>query len=335
MRPFQYQRAAGVREAIAKAEGCQTCSFLAGGTTVIDLVKLDVEKPEMLIDVGRLPMDTILRDEEGGLIIGANVRNSDLAWHSDVQRDYKALSEALLSGASPQLRNRATTAGNLMQRTRCPYFRDNYSPCNKREPGSDCAALAGYNRSHAVLGGSDSCIATHPSDMCVALAAFEATIRVEGPNGSRSIPFADFHLLPGDTPHLEHALEQGELITAVTLPPKRAGTASTYLKSRDRASYEFALASAAVSFGIEEGCIVEPKIALGGVATKPWRCYEAEKNLEGQVASLSVYEKAAEVALAEAEVFECNAFKVPLARNLLARALSEVEGRLARQSEVI
>lgn len=331
MREFEYERAEGIEDAIASASARSGSSYLAGGTTLVDLVKLDVQRPSKLIDVCRLPMDTIRQGEDGGLVVGANVRNSDLAWHATVRSDYQALSEALLSGASPQLRNMATTAGNIMQRTRCPYFRDNYSPCNKRAPASGCAARGGYNRSHGILGGSESCIATHPSDMCVALAALEASIVAKGENEARTIPFGDFHLLPGDTPQLEHALEPDELITAITLPPASEGSASAYLKSRDRDSFEFALASAAVSFALEDGRIAKPRVALGGVATKPWRAFRAETYLAGRSPNGEIYWKAAEEALAGAVTLEGNAFKRPLARNLLVRTFELVEERLEKK----
>ena len=248
METFSYVKAPSVDKALASASQAK---FIAGGTTLVDLMKLSVETPKTLVDINLLPLDKIEKLPNGGLRIGAMVRNSDLAWNADVQKSYAVLSEALLSGASPQLRNMATTGGNLLQRTRCAYFREPSAGtpggygCNKRTPGTGCAALEGFNRTHAVLGTSDHCIATHPSDMCVAMAALEAVIHVEGPKGKRTIAFADFHKLPGDTPHIENALEPGELITYVDLPKPVEGAKSTYLKLRDRASYEFALASAA------------------------------------------------------------------------------------------
>ncbi len=253
--------------------------FIAGGTTLLDLMKLEVETPARLLDVNRLPLDKIEELPSGGLKIGATVRNSDLAHHPRVQRDYAVLSQAILAGASAQLRNMATTAGNLLQRTRCMYFRDAAMPCNKREPGSGCPAIIGANRTLAILGTSEHCIATHPSDMCVAMAALEATIHVDGLKGSRAIPIGEFHLLPGNTPHRETVLEPGDLITHVTLPPPRSGSRQVYLKLRDRASYEFALASAAVVLNIADGHVTSVRVALGGVGTKPWRSPEAEAAL--------------------------------------------------------
>jgi xanthine dehydrogenase YagS FAD-binding subunit len=263
---------------------------------------------------------------DGGIRIGANVRNSDLAYHDHIRTHYPVLSEALLSGASPQLRNMATVGGNIMQRTRCPYFRDGHSPCNKRDPGSGCAAMDGFNRSNAVLGVSDHCIAAHPSDMCVALAILDATVRTQGPNGERAIPFADFHLLPGKTPERETVLEHGELITAVDLPAARCAARSHYLKVRDRASYEFALASAAVALEVADGVIRTARIALGGVATKPWRATNAEKALVGQKPTAETFAAAGESAVKGAVPRHFNAFKVALARRVVARALETVAG---------
>ena len=252
MKTFEFSRPADPAAAIAAAARAKTAQqgadvrFLAGGTTLIDLMKLNVETPARVVDINRLPLDMIEATPEGGLKIGATVRNSELAYHQMVQRDYAVLSQALLSGASAQIRNMATTAGNLLQRTRCMYFRDTAMPCNKREPGTGCSAITGINRTLAILGTSEHCIATNPSDMCVALAALEATIHVQGPKGTRAIAIGDFHLLPGNTPQRETELEPGELITHVTLPPPLAGSKQVYLKLRDRSSYEFALASAAV-----------------------------------------------------------------------------------------
>jgi xanthine dehydrogenase YagS FAD-binding subunit len=277
MKTFNYVKAASIDKALGAANGAK---FIAGGTTLVDLMKLNVETPSGLVDINILPLDKIEPLPNGGLRIGAMVRNSDLAWNADVQRNYAVLSQAILSGASPQLRNMATTGGNLLQRTRCMYFREPSAGtpggygCNKRTPGTGCAALEGFHRTHAVLGTSDQCIATHPSDMCVAMAALEATILVEGPKGKRTIPFADFHKLPGATPHIENALEPGELITYVDLPKPMEGAKSVYLKLRDRASYEFALASAAVVAKVEGGHIRYVRMAMGvgtnpGARTKP------------------------------------------------------------------
>ena len=324
MQTFNYLKATGIDKALA---GAGSGKFIAGGTTLVDLMKLNVEQPSALVDINTLPLNKIEKLPTGGLRIGALVRNSDLAWNDDVKTSYAVLSQALLSGASPQLRNMATTGGNLLQRTRCAYFREpgagtpgGYG-CNKRTPGTGCAALDGFNRSHAVLGTSDHCIATHPSDMCVAMAALEAVIHVEGPKGKRSIPFPDFHKLPGDTPHIENALEPGELVTSVDLPRPVEGSRSVYLKLRDRASYEFALASAAVVAKVEGGHIRYVRVAMGGVGTKPWRSHEAEAALTGKPANAATFRAAAEAALAGAKTRTDNAFKVELAKRCLTRTL--------------
>jgi xanthine dehydrogenase YagS FAD-binding subunit len=296
--------------------------FIAGGTNMVDYMRLGVLRPAAVVDISRLPLTTI-DDVGGGLKIGALVRNSDLAVHPLVQQRYPVLAEALLSGASPQIRNMATTGGNLMQRTRCPYFRDtHYTHCNKRSPGSGCAAIGGFTRSHAILGGSDHCIATNPSDMNVALAALDASIHVRGPSGQRAIAIGDFHTLPGEHPEVETTLKPGELITYVTLPPVTGK--QHYLKVRDRASFAFALASAAVVLEIEGGAIKTARVALGGVATKPWRSKEAEALLAGQKPSPEVFRKAADAALASAKPQPGNAFKIDLAKRTLVRALTEV-----------
>jgi len=325
MTPFDYARADGPAAAVKQVSGAAGAAFLAGGTNLLDLMKLYVERHDRLVDVGRLPMDKI-EEVDGGVRIGANVRNSDLAYHELIRARYPVLSEALLSGASPQLRNMATVGGNLMQRTRCPYFRDGHSSCNKRDPGSGCAALDGFNRSNAVLGVSDRCIAAHPSDMCVALAILDATVRTQGPKGERAIPFADFHLPPGDTPDRETVLEHGELITAVDLPTAPWVAKSHYLKVRDRASYEFALASAAVALDVADGVIRAVRIALGGVATKPWRATNAEKVLLGQKPTAEAFAAAGEAALKGAVPRQFNGFKVALGRRVVARALGTVAG---------
>jgi xanthine dehydrogenase YagS FAD-binding subunit len=299
----------------------RTCGSFAGGTTLVDLMKLNVETPARLIDINRLPLDKVEATPDGGLKIGATVRNSDLAHQPTVLRDYPVLSQALLAGASAQLRNMATTSGNLLQRTRCMYFRDTAMPCNKREPGTGCPAITGSNRTLAVLGTSDNCIATNPSDMCVAMAALEATIHVQGPKGSRAIPFGDFYLLPGSTPNRETVLEPGDLITHVTLPPPRSGSKQVYLKLRDRASYEFALASAAVVITIAGGNVTQARIALGGVGTKPWRSHEAEAALVGKPANAANFRKAAEAAMRGAKPQSENGFKIELAKRCLTHTL--------------
>ncbi len=324
METFSYVKAPSIDKALASA---QQAKFIAGGTTLVDLMKLNVETPKTLVDINLLPLDKIEKLPDGGLRIGALVRNSDLAWNADVQKSYAVLSEALLSGASPQLRNMATTGGNLLQRTRCMYFREPSAGtpggygCNKRTPGSGCAAMDGFNRMHAVLGTSEHCIATHPSDMCVAMAALEAVIHVEGPKGKRTIAFADFHRLPGDTPQIENALEPGELVIYVDLPKPVEGAKSTYLKLRDRASYEFALASAAIIVRVDGGHIRYIRVAMGGVGTKPWRSHEAEAALMGKAANATTFKAAAEAALAKAKPQKDNAFKVELAKRCLVRSL--------------
>jgi xanthine dehydrogenase YagS FAD-binding subunit len=327
MHTFKFVRPPDSQAAIAMASRAKTAQqgadvrFVAGGTTLLDLMKLNVETPSRLLDINRLPLGKIEATADGGLAIGATVRNSDLAHYPAVQRDYPVLSQAILAGASAQIRNMATTAGNLLQRTRCVYFRDTAMPCNKREPGTGCSAITGSNRMLAVLGTSDQCIATNPSDMCVAISALEATVHVQGPKGKRAIAFSDFHLLPGNTPNRETVLESGDLITHVTLPPPVAGSKQVYLKLRDRASYEFALASAAVVLTVMGGKVTRARIALGGVGTKPWRSPEAEAALVGQTAEGASFRKAAEAAMNGAKPQSENGFKIELAKRCLAHAL--------------
>ena len=327
MHAFDFMRPGDAEAAIRAAAQTKTAQqgadvrFLAGGTTLLDLMKLNVETPARVVDINRLPFAKVEATPDGGLRIGATVRNSDLAYHPTVRRDYLVLSEAILAGASAQLRNMATTAGNLLQRTRCMYFRDIAMPCNKREPGSGCPAIGGSNRTLAVLGTSESCIATNPSDMNVALAALEATVHVQGTKGTRAVPIGEFHLLPGQTPERETVLEPGDLITHVTLPPPVAGSKQTYLKLRDRASYEFALASAAVVLTVASGRVTRARVALGGVGTKPWRSPEAETALVGQPAEAASFRRAAEAALRDARPQSENAFKIELAKRCLAHAL--------------
>src|SRR5262245_30928073 len=319
MHTFELDRPANADAAVASAAQARTAQqgadvrFIAGGTTLLDLMKLNVEAPGRLLDINRLPLGKIEATPEGGLSIGATVRNSDLAHDATVQRNYAVLSQAILAGASAQIRNMATTAGNLLQRTRCVYFRDTAMPCNKREPGTGCAAIKGANRMLAVLGTSDQCIATNPSDMCVAMAALEATVHVQGPKGKRAIAFGDFHLLPGDTPNRETVLESGDLITHVTLPPPVSGSKQVYLKLRDRASYEFALASAAVVLTVAGGNVTRARIAFGGVGTKPWRSPEAEAALVGQTADAASFGRAGEAAMRGARPQSENGFKIELA----------------------
>jgi len=327
MHTFEFIRPADSRAAVATAAQAKTAQqgadvrFVGGGTTLLDLMKLNVETPARVLDINRLPLDKIEVLRDGGLKIGATVRNSDLAHHATVQQDYAVLSQALLAGASAQLRNMATTAGNLLQRTRCMYFRDTAMPCNKREPGTGCPAITGANRTLAVLGTSENCIATNPSDMCVAMAALEATIHIQGSKGTRAIPIGDFHLLPGSTPNRETVLEPGDLITHVTLPPPLAGSKQVYLKLRDRASYEFALASAAIVITVAGGKVTRARVALGGVGTKPWRSPEAESALVGKPADAANFRKAAEAALRDAKPQSENGFKIELAKRCLTHAL--------------
>jgi xanthine dehydrogenase YagS FAD-binding subunit len=327
MHTFEFIRPADSSAAVATAAQAKTAQqgadirYLAGGTTLIDLMKLNVETPARLIDINRLPLNTIELTPDGGLKIGATARNSDLANDPVVQRDYAVLSQALLAGASAQLRNMATTAGNLLQRTRCMYFRDTAMPCNKRDPGSGCPAITGSNRTLAILGTSEQCIATNPSDMCVAMAALEAVIHVLGATGSRAVAIGDFHLLPGQTPDRETVLQPGDLITHVTLPPPVSGSKQIYLKLRDRASYEFALSSAAVVLTIAGGNVTRVRIGLGGVGTKPWRSTEAEAALVGRPANPANFRNAAEAALRGAKPRSENAFKIELAKRCLTHAL--------------
>src|SRR6202012_1613117 len=325
MEPFKLIRVQDHLTAI-RAAGTNRSKFIAGGTNMLDLMKLNIETPEQVVDINKLSLYKIEELANGGVRIGALVKNSDLAYNETIVKKYPVLSEALLSGASPQLRNMASVGGNLMQRTRCPYFYNTDFACNKRLPGSGCAAMSGYNRMNAVLGTSDQCIATHPSDMCVAMAALGAIIHVQGSKGVRTIPFADFHLLPGQTPNIEHNLKSDELITHVEIPPLAFAAKSHYLKVRDRASYEFALSSAAVALDIQNGTIRQARVALGGVGTKPWRSTEAEKALTGAAANKQTYHAAAEAALAAARPHKDNAFKVELAKRTLVRALTTVEG---------
>jgi len=326
MQAFHYTRASDVDEAVRLAAqsgpGAQV-RFLAGGTTLVDLMKLDVETPTHVVDINGLGgLDQVEPLPDGCIRIGALVRNADLAHHPHIAAHYPVLSQALLAGASAQLRNMATTSGNLLQRTRCVYFRDRAARCNKRSPGSGCDAIGGHNRNLAVLGTSPHCIASNPSDMNVALMALDATVHVRGPDGARDIALRDFYLLPGDTPQRETVLRPGELITHVSLPPPAPGAHSTYVKLRDRASYEFALASAAVVLQTRDGRIAAASIALGGVGTRPWRCPQAEQLLAGQQPGIEPYRQAARAALEDAVAQSENGFKIELARRCLVHALS-------------
>lgn len=330
MQAFAFTRAADTAAAIAAGAGAGTAQqgarvrFLAGGTTLIDLMKLGVEAPETVVDINRLGLDAIARAADGGLEIGATARNSDLAHHPVVAAEYPALSQAILAGASAQLRNAATTAGNLLQRTRCVYFRDPASACNKRAPGSGCPAIGGANRMLAILGTSDRCIASNPSDMAVAMLAHGAVVHVLGPAGRRQVPLDAFFLLPGDTPERETVLEPGDLVTHVTLPPAERGARGCYLKLRDRASYEFALVSAAVSLVVADGKIASARFALGGVGTRPWRVPAAEAALLGEAPGAALFGRAADLALAGARPQSENGFKIELARRCLVHALTQV-----------
>src|ERR1700678_2276815 len=323
MKAFTYARADSAAHAATISSVIGT-KIIAGGTNLLDLMKLQIETPSTLVDINRLPLDNIDETSDGGLRIGALVRNCDLAADSRVRQRYGVLSRALLAGASAQLRNKATTGGNLLQRTRCYYFYDITKPCNKRNPGSGCAAVAGFNRIHAILGTSEHCIATHPSDMAVAMRVLDAVVHIQGANGERSVPLNDFYLLPGSTPNRENVLAPGDLITYVTLPSLANSARSHYLKLPDRASYEFALASAAVVVSLDGNRIQRVRIALGGVGTKPWRSMEAEHALEGREANENNFRAAAEAALKGAKPRHDNAFKVELAKRCLTRTLTNV-----------
>jgi xanthine dehydrogenase YagS FAD-binding subunit len=319
VKPFNYVRPADARAAIAAA-GDGGASFLAGGTTLVDLMRLEVMTPSAVVDLSPLPMTQIERAGDG-LRIGAMARNSAVATHPLVVERYPLLAQALLAGASQQVRNMATVGGNLLQRTRCPYFRDLAVACNKRAPGSGCSAIDGFTRSHAILGTSESCIATHPSDMCVALAALDAVVHTRGAGRERAIPFGEFHTLPGDHPEVESTLEPGELVTHVELPASPFAAHAHYVKVRDRAAFAFALAAAAVGLDVADGKIRAARIALGGVATKPWRAAEAEQALVGQAPSRASFERAAAAAIVDPKPRRDNAFKIALAKRTIVRAL--------------
>ena len=325
MVPFRYERGRDVAGVVAAAARDPSAEFLAGGTDMLQLLKDDVCRPGRIIDLSRLPDLDRIECGLQGLRFGALVKMGDAADDPAVQANYPVIAEALLASASPQIRNMATIGGNLLQRTRCTYFRDHGTACNKREPGSGCAALHGENRRHAVLGGSDHCIATHASDLAVALVALDAVVVTARAGGGRRIALEELHLLPGDTPELETLLEAGELIVAVEVPPLAFARRSHYLKVRDRASFEFALAAAAVAADIEDGMIRDVRIALGGVGTKPWRAREAEQALIGQRAEGASFERAAAPALAGAKSAGHNGFKIPLAQRTLVRALSQLK----------
>ncbi|MDC0716311.1 FAD binding domain-containing protein [Nannocystis bainbridge] len=323
MNPFGYTRAGDVAEAVRTAASDGAAQFIAGGTNLVDLMKERITAPSRLIDITRLPLRAVESLPDGGLKIGALVSNHDLAYHPEVVARYPLLSQAILAGASPQLRNMASTGGNLLQRTRCYYFYDAALPCNKRAPGSGCPALAGVNRIHAILGASEQCIAVHPSDMCVALAALAATVHVTGPAGSRTIEFAAFHRLPGDTPERDTNLQPGELVTAVELPRQGFAAHASYLKVRDRHSYAFALVSVAAALELEDGKIAEARLALGGVAHKPWRDPTAEDLLRGRSPDDALFARVGEHLVRDARGRGHNDFKIALVRRAVVRALQQ------------
>jgi xanthine dehydrogenase YagS FAD-binding subunit len=324
MNPFRYERANDASTAVAMLAQVPTGEFLGGGTNLVDLMKLGVAQPELLIDVSHLPYNRVELLPDGSVRIGAAVRNSDLAADRTIRSRYPMLAQALLAGASGQLRNLATTGGNLLQRTRCVYFQDVSKPCNKRTPGSGCSAREGYHRNLAILGASEACIATHPSDMAVAMVALDAVVRVLGPNGERTIPLVNFHRLPGNEPQRDTVLEHGELITAIDLPRLPFATRSYYRKVRDRASYAFALVSVAAALDVADGFVRDARIAFGGVAHVPWRATKAEAVLRGAPATEETFRRAADAELADAQPLRGNAFKVPLAHNTLVRTLLDL-----------
>jgi xanthine dehydrogenase YagS FAD-binding subunit len=324
MKPFRYERAQDMAAAVATLRGEPGGAFLAGGTNLVDLMKVGVAAPDVLVDVRRLTAKEIEERPDGGLRIGAAVTNSDLAADRRVRERFPVLSQALLSGASGRLRNLATVGGNLLQRTRCVYFYDTATPCNKRHAGSGCSAISGYTRYHAILGASESCVATHPSDMAVALAALDATVRVLGPDGERTIPLVDLHRLPGDEPERDTVLSHGELITAVDVPASPFAERSRYYKVRDRASYAFALVSVAAALDLADGTVREARLAFGGVAHKPWRATRAEAALRGAPTTEEAFRRAADEELAGAQPLADNAFKLPLLRNTLALVLRQL-----------
>jgi xanthine dehydrogenase YagS FAD-binding subunit len=327
MNNFTYTQASSIHDAINEIAGHPESRFIAGGTNLVDLMKENVMRPVHLIDINGLHLDNIQHLDDGRLFLGALATNADTAWDPTVEAFYPLLSNAILAGASPQLRNMATNGGNLMQRTRCYYFYDTATPCNKREPGSGCSAINGYNRIHAILGTSEHCIATHPSDMCVALHALDAIIQVTGPSGEREIPIKDFHRLPGDTPELDNNLKQDELITGIILPDERFTRYYKYLKVRDRASYSFALVSVAVAIKLEDGLIKDIRLALGGVAHKPWRDMEAEAWLKEKSATDENFAAVADMILRNAVTYGTNDFKPALAKRAIIRACRDAINR--------
>ncbi|MEU4893197.1 xanthine dehydrogenase family protein subunit M [Streptomyces sp. NPDC044780] len=330
MKEFGYQRVVDVSEAVAVLGADPDARFLGGGTNLVDLMKTGVERPGRLVDVRELPLDRVESTADGGLRVGATVTNSDLAAHPEVRRRYPALTQAVLAGASGQLRNMATVGGNLLQRTRCGYFTDVVSPCNKRRPGSGCPAIEGEHHNHAILGASGHCVATHPSDMAVALTAFDAVVSYETTDGPGELPLADFYLPVGDTPHLETALPSGALITGVTLPPAPVAAHSRYRKVRERASYAFAIGSIAGALDVRDGVVHDVRLAFGAVASRPWRARVAERSLTGGPVSADAFAAAADAELAAAKVLPHNGYKVPLMRNLVVAMLTELAEEAAR-----
>ncbi|MEM9817682.1 MAG: xanthine dehydrogenase family protein subunit M [Cyanobacteria bacterium P01_D01_bin.6] len=326
MKNFAYGRVSSIEEAVNRATGDRNAVYIAGGTNLVDRLKAFLDEPTQLLDISRLEMQRIEPTPEGGFRIGALVTNTDLANYAEVRRQYPMLSRAILSGASQQIRNMATVGGNLMQRTRCPYYYDTAFACNKRQPNTGCPAISGVNRTHAILGASESCVAVNPSDMSVALVALDAIVEVQGEQGRREIPLVDFHRLPGDTPDRDANLEPGELITAVLLPPLAFARSGVYLKLRDRASYAFALVSVAAAVELSGDQIRNARIALGGVAPKPWRASEAEAFLQGRAANQSTFEQAADMALQDVQPLSHNGFKVDLSRRAIRRALAVSAG---------
>jgi xanthine dehydrogenase YagS FAD-binding subunit len=324
MNEFRYERARDTASAVAAVTGHAGAVFLAGGTNLVDHMKLGIANPELVVDVMRLPLDRIEQIDDGGLRIGAGVRNSDLAADSRIRARYPMLAEALLAGASAQLRNLATTAGNLLQRTRCVYFQDLTTPCNKRAPGTGCSAIDGWTRHHAILGASEHCVAVHPSDMAVAMVALDANVTALGPSGERAIPLVDFYRLPDDTPERDTVLEHGELVVAVELPARPFAARSHYRKVRERASYAFALVSVAAAIDVSDGLVRDVRLALGGVAHKPWRALRAEAALRGRPATADRFRTAAEAELGDARPLRDNAFKVPMAKKAIVASLREL-----------
>ncbi|GGG62274.1 FAD binding domain-containing protein [Hymenobacter glacieicola] len=334
MNPFTYTSATAVEDAVRDNASHEGAAYIGGGTNILDLMKENVARPTHLVGLNKLPLTAIESTPEGGLRLGALATNADTAWNEEVKRRYPLLNQAILAGASPQLRNMATNGGNLLQRTRCYYFYDTATPCNKREPGSGCGAIGGFNRIHAILGASEQCIATHPSDMCIALAALAATVRVSGPDGERTIPFEDFHRLPGNTPERDNNLEAGELITGLDLPAKGFEKNFSYLKLRDRNSYAFALVSVAAALELDGDTITDARLALGGVAHKPWRDQEAENLLKGQPATPETFARAAAKVVESAQGYGSNNFKIELARRAIVRALKQAAEGSQHASDV-